>query len=43
MIRTFWRLGSNRRLLATMEWEREWPKDGPFAQMWQILAKADRG
>ncbi len=31
-IRTRWRLGSKRRLVATIEWLRLWPKDGPLAQ-----------
>jgi hypothetical protein len=33
-------LGSNRRLVATMEWLREFPKLGPFPQVWQTLAMA---
>jgi hypothetical protein len=28
--RTFCRLGSNRRFVATMEWLRLWPKEGPL-------------
>jgi hypothetical protein len=36
-IRTRWRFGSNRRLVATIEWLRLWPNDGPFAHTWQIL------
>ncbi len=39
-IRTRWRLGSNRRLVATIEWERLLPNDGPFAQTWQTLGIA---
>ena len=30
-MRTRWRFGSNRRLVATIEWLRLWPNDGPFA------------
>jgi hypothetical protein len=29
---TFWRFGSKRRFVATIEWLREFPNDGPFAQ-----------
>jgi hypothetical protein len=29
-IRTFWRFGLKRRLVATIEWLRLWPKAGPF-------------
>ncbi len=29
-IRTFWRFGLKRRLLATIEWLRLWPNAGPF-------------
>src|SRR3954470_11136911 len=36
--RTFWRLGSKRRLVATIEWLRLFPKLGPFPQLWQTLA-----
>jgi hypothetical protein len=31
-IRTFWRFGLKRRLVATIEWLRLWPKAGPFLQ-----------
>lgn len=31
-MRTFCRFASNRRLLATMEWLRLWPKAGPLPQ-----------
>jgi hypothetical protein len=33
MILTFWRLGSKRRLVATIEWLRLWPNAGPFLQL----------
>jgi hypothetical protein len=29
-IRTFWRFGSKRRFVATIEWLRLWPNAGPF-------------
>ncbi len=29
-MRTFWRLGSKRRLVATIEWLRLLPNAGPF-------------
>ncbi len=29
-IRTFWRFGLKRRLVATIEWLRLWPNAGPF-------------
>jgi hypothetical protein len=29
-IRTFWRFGLNLRRVATIEWLRLFPKDGPF-------------
>jgi hypothetical protein len=32
-IRTFWRFGSKRRLVATIECEREFPNEGPFPQL----------
>ena len=38
--RTFWRLGLNRRLVATIEWLRECPKEGPLPQEWHTLAMA---
>ena len=38
--RTFWRFGSKRRRVATIEWLRLFPKDGPFPQLWQTLAIA---
>jgi hypothetical protein len=31
--RTFCRFGSKRRLVATMEWLREFPNEGPFPQL----------
>ena len=31
-MRTFWRFGSNRRFVATMECERDWPKAGRLPQ-----------
>jgi len=31
--RTFWRFGSKRRLVATIEWLREFPNAGPFPQL----------
>jgi lipase (class 2) len=37
MMRTRWRLGSKRRLVATIEWLRWLPNDGFFPQMEQIL------
>jgi hypothetical protein len=39
-IRTFWRLGSKRRLVATIEWLRELPKAGPLPQLWHTFAIA---
>ena len=33
MIRTFCRFGSNRRLVATIEWLRLWPNAGPLPQL----------
>ena len=33
MIRTFCRLGSKRRFVATIEWLRLCPKAGPFPQL----------
>jgi hypothetical protein len=36
--RTRWRLGSNRRFVATIEWLRLWPNDGFFPQTAQTLA-----
>src|SRR4051795_10149767 len=39
-IRTFWRFGSKRRLVATIEWLRELPNAGPLPQLWQTLAMA---
>jgi hypothetical protein len=29
-MRTFWRFGSKRRLVATIEWLRLCPNEGPF-------------
>jgi len=37
-IRTFCRFGSKRRLVATIEWLRDWPNAGPLPQLWHILA-----
>jgi len=31
--RTFWRFGLNRRLVAIMEWLREFPNEGPLPQL----------
>src|SRR5262249_41110500 len=39
-IRTRWRFGSKRRLVATIEWLRLLPNDGPFAHTWQTLGMA---
>src|SRR5207302_1791829 len=39
-IRTRWRFGSNRRFVATIEWLRLWPNDGPFAHTWQTFGMA---
>jgi hypothetical protein len=36
-IRIFWRFGLKRRLVATIEWLRCWPKPGFFPQTEQIL------
>src|SRR5437764_11244551 len=38
MIRTRWRLGLNRRFVATIEWLRLWPNAGAFPHEWQTLA-----
>lgn len=38
MILTFWRFGSKRRFVATIEWLRLLPNAGPFPQLWHILA-----
>ena len=32
-IRTFWRFGLKRRLVATIEWLRLFPNAGPFPQL----------
>jgi hypothetical protein len=37
MIRTFCRFGSKRRFVATIEWLRLWPNDGPLPQLWHTL------
>ncbi len=37
-IRTRCRLGLKRRLVATIEWLREFPVAGRFPQLWQALA-----
>src|SRR5512143_1237984 len=37
-MRTFCRLGSKRRLVATIECDRLWPNDGPLAHEKQTLA-----
>jgi hypothetical protein len=34
------RFGSKRLLVATIEWLRLWPNDGPFPQTWQTLGMA---
>jgi hypothetical protein len=39
-MRIFWRLGSNRRLVATIEWLRLFPNPGFFAQMTHTLDTA---
>ncbi len=39
-IRTRWRFGSKRRLVATIEWLRLFPNDGPLAQEWQTFGMA---
>jgi hypothetical protein len=39
-MRTRWRFGSNRRLVATIERLRLWPNDGPFAHTWQTFGMA---
>src|SRR3954454_7298217 len=36
--RTFWRFGSKRRRVATIEWLRLFPNAGPFPQQRQTLA-----
>src|SRR3954453_15716363 len=36
-IRTFWRFGSKRRLVARIEWLRLCPKAGPRPQLWQTF------
>jgi eukaryotic-like serine/threonine-protein kinase len=36
--RTFWRFGSKRRFVATIEWLRLLPKAGPFPQLMHTLA-----
>ena len=38
--RTFWRFALKRRLLATIEWLRLWPNEGPFPQTKQTLGIA---
>ncbi len=37
-ILTFWRFGLKRRLVATIEWLREFPNAGPLPQLKQTLA-----
>jgi hypothetical protein len=39
-IRTFWRFGLKRRLVATIEWLRLLPKAGPFPHEKQTLGTA---
>jgi hypothetical protein len=39
-MRTFWRLGSKRRLVATMEWLRLLPNAGPFPHEKHTFATA---
>jgi hypothetical protein len=41
-MRTFWRLGSKRRFVATIEWLREWPNPGPFLQEKQTFDTAGK-
>jgi hypothetical protein len=41
-MRTRWRFGSKRRLVATIEWLRWWPNEGFFPQTEQILDIAAR-
>src|ERR1700760_3301452 len=36
-IRTFWRFGSKRRLVARMEWLGLCPNAGPRPQLWQTF------
>src|SRR4051794_26333942 len=43
IIRTRWRFGSKRRLVATIEWERLCPKPGFFPQTEQTLDTAAQG
>src|SRR5581483_8845464 len=42
-MRRRWRLGSKRRLVATMEWLRWWPNPGFFPQIEQTLGTAGNG
>jgi hypothetical protein len=44
-MRTRWRFGLNRRLVAIIEWLREWPKPGAFPQTAQTfdIAAQDSG
>src|SRR5581483_4274686 len=39
-MRTRWRFGSKRRLVATIEWLRLWPNAGPFPHTLQTLDTA---
>jgi hypothetical protein len=41
-IRTFWSSGRSGRLVATIEWLRLLPNEGPFPQLWQTLAMSAR-
>ena len=40
-MRTRWRFGSNRRFVATIEWLRLWPKDGPLAHTHDLQHRGD--
>jgi len=40
-MRTRWRFGSKRRFVATIEWLRLFPKEGPFPQTAQTLDIGD--
>jgi hypothetical protein len=42
MTRTRWRFGSNRRLVATIEWLRLFPNPGFFPQTAQIFDMSGR-
>jgi hypothetical protein len=40
-MRTRWRFGSKRRFVATIEWLRLFPKEGPFPQTEQTFDIGD--